>query len=76
MDKYHFYLLMMGTVCFLKMKVIILDPTNPQYRATLAFLYKELGEFEKAREQALEVLRLAPENKGQVEEFLRTLPLK
>jgi len=55
-------------------KLIQLKPNEPQYHATLAFVYKELGEFDKAREEALIVLQLLPEARGEVELFLQTLP--
>jgi len=54
-------------------QLISLDPTNLQYRTSLAFLYKELGYYNKARTEALEVLRLAPEKKLEIEEFLNSL---
>jgi len=56
-------------------KLINLNPNNLQYHATLAFNYREIGDFQKAREEALKVLELSPESKDQVEEFLKTLPL-
>jgi tetratricopeptide (TPR) repeat protein len=44
-----------------------------QLFASLAFVYKELGEIEKARESALKALELLPEAKADVEAFLRSL---
>jgi len=44
-----------------------------QLYAPLAVVYKELGEIEKAREQALKALELMPEAKAIVEEFLKSL---
>lgn len=55
-------------------KLIAFEPANPQYHASLALVCKELGDFKKAREQALEVLKLAPDSKEQVEIFLNSLP--
>jgi len=55
-------------------RLIFLNPTNPQYHSTLAYVYGQLGEYKKAREQALKVLELSPESKDNVEEFLRALP--
>lgn len=45
-----------------------------QPHASLAFIYKELGQYSKAREEADIVLKLSPESKQVVEEFLKTLP--
>jgi len=50
------------------------DPESFQYHASLAYIYKELGEYDKARKQAMIVLELSPESKENIEEFLRTLP--
>jgi tetratricopeptide (TPR) repeat protein len=44
-----------------------------QLYASLAVVYKELGEIKKAREAALKALELMPEAKTDVEEFLRSL---
>jgi putative inorganic carbon (HCO3(-)) transporter len=49
-------------------------PKEPQYHASLAFTYKELGEYELARREAMKVLELQPEAKEEVEAFLKTLP--
>ena len=54
-------------------KLIKLNPEEPQYYASLAFVYRELGEYEKAKEQALIFLELKPEAKEEVEFFLQTL---
>lgn len=54
--------------------LIKLAPENIQYKATLAFIYKELGQYKKARELALEILKLNPEMKDEINEFLLTLP--
>ena len=51
-----------------------LDWQNIQYRAVLAAVYKELGEYKKARETALEIIEIAPEAKDDVNAFLKTLP--
>ncbi|MDP2741443.1 MAG: O-antigen ligase family protein [bacterium] len=48
------------------------DWQNPGYHAVLAFLYKQLGDYEKAKIEAMEVFNLQPENK-EVPEFLRLL---
>jgi len=54
-------------------KIIAKDPANAQYHASLAFVYKELGDIENARAEALKVLELMPEAKEDVEKFLREL---
>lgn len=46
----------------------------PQYYGVLASAYKEVGEFKKARETALHVLKLRPEAKEEVEAFIKSLP--
>ena len=48
-------------------------PLNPQLYASLATVYAELGEKEKAREIAQKLFRLFPELRPQSEEFLRGL---
>ncbi len=55
-------------------KLIDIDHQNFQHHASLAFVYKTLGQYEKAREEAFIVLELSPESKENVEEFLKTLP--
>ena len=52
------------------------QPSNPQHHATLAFIYKELGEIKKAKEHALKVLELQPGAKEEVEKFLKSLQEK
>jgi len=64
-----------GFVEFYK-KLIKESPKNPQYHSSLAFVYAQIGEYEKARQEAMIVLELSPGSKADVEEFLRTLPLK
>jgi tetratricopeptide (TPR) repeat protein len=51
-------------------------PENFQYHASLAYIYKILGEYSKAREEALIVMELSPSSRKSVEIFLKTLPLK
>jgi len=51
-----------------------IDDKNFQYYASLAYVYKELGEYKKARESALIVLELSPESKENVKAFLKSLP--
>ena len=55
-------------------KLLEIKYSEPQYHASLAFTYKEMGEFEKARQEALVFLQLMPEAKEEVEMFLQTLP--
>lgn len=54
-------------------KLISLDPKNPQYHASLAVVFKELGKFEEAKKEALKVLELQPEARREVEKFLQNL---
>lgn len=55
-------------------KLIEYGPNNFQWRASLAFVYKNLGEYAKAKEQALIMLKLKPELKTSVDAFIQTLP--
>ena len=55
-------------------EIIKLEPEEPQHYASLAFVYKELGQNEKARETALKIIELFPEHKTEAEEFLKQLP--
>ena len=55
-------------------KLIAIKPQEPQYHASLAYTYKEIGQFEKARQEALIVLELNPNLRNEVETFLKTLP--
>ncbi len=48
------------------------DAKNASWHAVLAFLYKQIGEYGKAANSALEVFKLQPENKDAIE-FLRQL---
>jgi len=54
-------------------KLISFEPKNFQYHASLAYVYKVLGEYEKARQEAQIVMELSPESRQSVEEFLQTL---
>ncbi|MCK4454181.1 O-antigen ligase family protein [Candidatus Parcubacteria bacterium] len=53
--------------------LILQEPNNAQYHFSLAVYYKELGNNEKAKKEALRALELMPEAKKQIEEFLKTL---
>lgn len=55
-------------------ELIIKNPNIAQYHSSLAFAYSKLGEFKKAREQALIFLKLMPKAKDEVDAFLKTLP--
>jgi len=55
-------------------ELINLEPSNVQYRASLAFIYKEMGEYEKARKEALGILKIMPDAKEDVDKFLEELP--
>ncbi len=62
------------TLAGLYQKLIGIEYGNFQYHASLAFVYKELGEYDKAREEAMIVVDLSPESKENVEAFLKSLP--
>ncbi|GAI20053.1 unnamed protein product, partial [marine sediment metagenome] len=53
--------------------LIKINPSQVQYKTSLAFVYRELGEYEKARELALEILKTNPELEDAVKKFLKTL---
>ena len=53
--------------------LLIMKPLNPQYHAFLAFAYREIGDFENAKKEALKVMELQPEAKAEVEMFLESL---
>jgi O-antigen ligase len=55
-------------------KLIAINGSVPQYHTSLAVIYKNLGEYQKARAEALRFLELVPSAKNQVDEFLKTLP--
>lgn len=46
---------------------------GPQYHSSLAFIYREQGKYQLAREKALHFLRMMPEAKEEVLLFLQTL---
>jgi len=54
-------------------KLIAIKPENPKYYIALAVFYKETGQIEEAKKEALKILELFPEYKEEVEEFLKTL---
>jgi len=55
-------------------KLVAISPDVAQYHSSLAFFYSKIGEYKKAREQAMIVLKLSPESKPNVDAFLKTLP--
>jgi O-antigen ligase/tetratricopeptide (TPR) repeat protein len=55
-------------------KLITIQPKNPQYHASLATVYKKVGDYENARKEALKVYELSPQSKEEVEKFLQSLP--
>jgi tetratricopeptide (TPR) repeat protein len=55
-------------------KLIIWDDNRPEYHSSIAFAYYKMGEYAKAREQALLFLELMPQAKDEVNNFLKTLP--
>jgi len=58
----------------LYIKKLAFDYTKFQDHASLAFVYRELGKYDKARQEAEIVLELSPESKDNVDAFLKTLP--
>lgn len=63
-----------GVLANLFKELIVSNPNNFQYHASLAFTYKALGQYDDARKEAAEVVRLSPDSKAAVEAFLKTLP--
>ncbi len=55
-------------------KLIEKNTTVAEYHSSLAYMYYKLGEYQKAREQALEFARLMPEAQDEVDAFLKLLP--
>ena len=53
--------------------LIRMEPHNVQFHASLAVVYRELGKYQKAKEQALKILEFLPEAKPDIEKFLETL---
>ena len=49
-------------------------PEVAQYHSSLAFVYAQTGQFKKAKEEALIFLKLMPEEKDEVDAFLKMLP--
>jgi len=55
-------------------KLIVQKPNVPQYHSSLAFFYSKVGRYADARREALEVLKISPESKPNVDAFLKSLP--
>lgn len=49
-------------------------PHVPEYHSSLAFAYAKMGQYAKARKEALIFLELMPEAETEVNAFLKTLP--
>ncbi len=49
------------------------DPESFQYHASLSYIYKEIGEYDKARDRALNIVRLFPDLLGDAEEFFKSI---
>jgi len=49
------------------------EPNNPQYYASLAFVYRELGMYAEAKKEAEYILKLEPKAEADVKKFLETL---
>lgn len=64
----------MGSLALAYEKMLVLQPNNYQVRASLAFTYYQLREFNKAKEHALRVLKDNPSSEAEVKEFLNLLP--
>ena len=59
---------------FIYDKLASFEPRNFQYHASLAYVYKTLGQYWEAWQESLTVVRLSPESKQSVNEFLKTFP--
>lgn len=55
-------------------KMVETAPRNADYRVALAMAYKDIGQFGKARKEALKVLELNPALQKDVDAFLLSLP--
>jgi len=50
------------------------QPDNPQIHASLAVAYKAIGNYQRAREEALKSAEIDPKFKEEAEKFIKTLP--
>ena len=55
-------------------KLIKAQPHVAQYHASLAATYRQMGEYDKARQEVKLFLELAPDQKAAADAFLKTLP--
>ena len=55
-------------------KLTVVNPDAVQYHSSLATVYAKLGEYDKAKQEALKVLKISPGSKQNVDAFLETLP--
>ena len=58
------------------LQLIANNPSPSNHHLNLAYVYKELGEYEKAVAEALLVLELSPNSIKEVEDFFKLLPPK
>jgi len=58
----------------LYVQAISLDSKNAQYKGGIAVAYANLGQYDKAREFALEAVELNPEFKDELLDFINNLP--
>jgi len=55
-------------------ELIKIKPENPKYYIALAVFYKETGQIEKAKKEALKTIELFPAYKEEIDKFLKELP--
>ncbi len=55
-------------------QLIARKPKVANYHASIAFAYSQIGQYKKARQEALIFLEMMPEAKSEVDAFLKTLP--
>ena len=60
-------------ICDINYKLKEINMNNVQYRINLAACYKELGDFEKAKKEAMEISRFYPEYRTSINEFLKEM---
>ena len=55
-------------------ELVSAEPFNAQYHASLALAYSKIGQYQKARDEAMIFLKMMPGAKDEVDVFLKTLP--
>lgn len=55
-------------------QLLELESQNIDFRARLAFIHRETGDYENAKKEALKIIKSHPEAEEEVNEFLKTLP--